>query len=552
VGYLIAILLVVVVLVAIIRLLIYILSGLVAVLAGIAHAVVGFFAAFGLRIVVTVVAIGLLWAGWWLISELCYLLWDRRAEQQWFKAIVPRIEAAMSPGNAYSVAGLRASPRAPGFGRRAEHRLTPPLPSFLQLLVDAGTQTPGWGDTDLAADKLGLANTAEPTLSFLSSPITRRSTRSAVRPQRRPEPEVPEGKGLNSLATHSQLRRVRELIGAGTRQSIGVRVLREDAAPSQQVRCVTGAGSLTRSLTSLASPLGQTQCHRHAVSSLHRVRPADRGRTVVTGSNGAQVGDRCRQYNLYTYNVTTPKLADLADRLRDRDVVAATRRLAADPQNPEARRALLNKLSPGGMRLGGPTSKVEITVMRGQTTRSASWLDGTVFFRDVSGGQIGDGNRQRNEFVHTVAPTKQVRELLAANPKLAKAVIDCTFPERGRGDAAKVGRELKSAVEGMHIEPHDGRVRSAHYDPPGPGETLQIRAYDGVSVGEQSRVWRTDDVNARLPSGFSSRSGVRRIAATTAREAPVRPAASSLDHGAFRQPTATSPSRATRGISALD
>ena len=240
---------------------------------------------------------------------------------------------------------------------------------------------------------------------------------------------------------------------------------------------------------------------------------------IVIGSRGAQVGSDNRQYNFYTYEVVTPKIEDLAKRLSDHDVAAAARGLAADPENAAARRALLDRLAPGGLGLGGPTTRLQITALGSGATRSGSWLDGTVIFRDVSGGQVGNGNVQRNEFVYVVTPSMSAREMLASDRDLAKALIDCAFPEQGRGDIAKLSERFASAVEGARISPADGRIRDRHYEQPEAGATLRIRAHDGVSVGDRSTIASESRVVAHGPPSAFARPVIERETARLTRAA---------------------------------
>lgn len=545
-GYLVGIVIVIVIVVELVRLIIFVLSGLVSAGAGMAHALAGFFAAFGLDIAMAIVAAGLLWGGFWLASELGYLLRDRRAERRWFQAIAPRIAAAMLPGSSYEISDLGAPPRPPRFGRGAEHRLTPPLPGFLGRLTEAGTQAAEEDEEDDAGLSAGSPDSAGMAGVLLPAPAIGYGIRRADWRYRVREPTAPASENLNSLPAGAQLSRIRELADVGTRVSFTAYVITEDAAAPERPQGQAAARPGTCNVTDVIYPAA----HPHQRTGQADAAPHARGRLIVVDSTGVQAGDHNRQYNFFTYQVVTPKIGSLADRLRDRDVVAATRRLAADPQDPAARRALLNKIAPGGLRLGGSTSTLDITVLRSHATRSGSWLDGIVFFRDVTGGQIGDHNTQRNEFVYVVAPTMQARELLAANRDLAKAVIDCAFPARGRRDPAEVARKLQSAVEGMRVEPDDGRTRSVRYDPPAAGETLRIQAHDGVSIGYHSTVSRKDTVVARPSRGRISWEDLGGLdAARPAVTAPGRPIAVSRDDDTDSRSAVTRPSRTPRGIS---
>jgi hypothetical protein len=481
-GYLIGAVLVIVLIILIVRLIVHVLAWTWHWLASVAHAIGhaasvtgGFLATVTPRIAIGVTAAGLLWLAAWLAAEVRYFLRDSRRERRWFEAIAPRIAVAMAPGGAYTVASLVAPPRSPALGRSADHPLTLPIPRSLQRLADRGTRAAGLSIAVPSASRPADDDASRPGSGGFAAGPSAMAQRVAPRAGRYPvapgsSQRIPAPESLNRLPTLAQLDRVRELVDAGARVSVSMRAVAEEVAgPDRKPGPADGPG---------------------------------KGRVIVKRSDGVLVGRDNRQYNFYTYKVVTPRLADLAKRLSDPDVVAAARRLGADPENAADRRALLAKLAPGGLPLGGPTSELHITALRARTTRSGSWLDGTVLFRDVSNGQIGNANTQRNEFIYAVAPNRSARELLASNRELAKALIDCAFPAHGRGDTAPLSRALTSVIERTPVVPGDGRIRSQHYDLPGAGQTLRIQAHDGVSVGPRSTVTRTDIVVAGPASGI--------------------------------------------------
>ena len=507
-GYIIGAVILIFVIVEVIRLIIHILTRIMqelgSVADGIAHAVaaaVSVLASVTPWIALAIAATGLLWAVCWLAAEVWYLVRDRRAEQEWFAAIGPRIALAMSPGGPHALANLVA-PRPPAFGRGADHLLTPPIPRPLQRLVDAGTRAAGLSP---APDAVPQPESDDDAVTMrVPSPVTRVRASRHRTTTRTPE-EGQASSALHGLRAFEQLDRVREFVEAGTYVSVSRRVIREPSGNRQRADDPVRASRMLqnqRSVEPRASLLGDGEgSHRDMVEEAAAER---KGRVIVDGSVGVQVGPGNRQLNLYTWEVVTPKIEDLAKRLNDGDVKKAAARLAANPADAAARRSLLNALAPGGLRLGGPTTRLRITALRAGPAHSGSWLNGTVLFRDVSHGQVGAGNTQRNNFVYAVAPDN-ARRILADHRDLAKALIDCAFPERGRGNFARLGRTFKSALEGTRVK-DDGRIRSEHYKFPAPGETLHIRAHDGVSVGPGSTITRHDEVIARPVSGIRARS----------------------------------------------
>jgi hypothetical protein len=510
VGYIIGAVILIFVIVEVIRLIIHILTRIMqelgSVADGIAHAAaaaVSVLASVAPWIALAIVATGLLWAACWLAAEVWYLVRDRRAEQEWFAAIGPRIALAMSPGGPYALANLVA-PRPPAFGRGADHPLTPPIPRPLQRLVDAGTRAAGLSP---APDAVPQPESADDAVTMrASSPVTRVRASRQRTTTRTPE----EGRAsvvLHGLRASEQLDRVREFVEAGTYVSVSRRVIREPSGNRQRADDPVRTSHMLqnqRRVEPKASLLGEGDGAGNHRDIFEEAAAERKGRVIVDGSVGVQVGSRNRQLNFYTWEVVTPKIEDLAKRLNDPDVRKAAARLAANPADAAARRSLLNALAPGGLRLGGPTTRLRVTALRAGPAHSGSWLNGTVLFRDVSHGQVGAGNTQRNNFVYAVAPDN-ARRILAGHRDLAKALIDCAFPERGRGNFARLGRTFKSALEGTRVK-DDGRIRSEHYKFPAPGETLHIRAHDGVSVGPGSTITRHDEVIARPVSGIRARS----------------------------------------------
>ena len=499
---------------------------------GIGHAVsesVAFLAWVTPRIAVAAALLGLLWMAWWLATEAWYVLRDKRAEQGWFDQIGPRIAMAMTPGEARTVVSLAAPPRSPAFGRGAAHPWTPPIPRSLQRLVDGTSRAAGLGTAQYSARQPLPSDDAAATAPSATPPSPARRKRHYPAKSRAQEHHVPAD--LNQLPTLAMLGRIRELVDAGSDASVSVRVIADVMADRERASDPPDKDHAVRD-SRLDPPrwLSRAQDERPGIGDAQLAADRGKGRVIVAGSRGVQVGSDNRMYILRTYEVVMPRIEDLAKRLSDHDVGAAVRKLAADPDNAAARRELLDRLGPGGLGLGGATTRLQITALRSGTTRSGSWLDGTVIFRDVSGGQVGDGNVQRNEFVYVVAPSMSAREMLASHRDLAKALIDCAFPVRGRGDVAELGKRLASAVEGARIEPADGRIRDRHYERPAAGTTLRINAHDGVSVGERSTIASKDRIIAERP-GVLARSAIEReIGARSARAARAqREAAATRD-----------------------
>jgi hypothetical protein len=503
VPYLIAAVILILLLIGIFRLLLYILHeivlGVTSALDGIGHGLVAaarFLVMAVPEIFEAVAAAGLLWVACWLVSETWYYWRDSRADQRWFEAIGPRIAVAMGSGGSRNVALLAVPPRPTAFGQGKEHPLTVPIPSVLQGLVDMLTHPSKLG-VELPAVTHGSGVPAgRPSVL---SPGARQEPRGAAHRKIPERLQAEAVENLNWLPVIAQLSRMRDLVDAGAYMSASVLVIAEEPASPGLAPGITREVRGTRDAPGAAFWASRPGRAAEDWLAKRQAEPAEiceQGRVVVRNSDGTQVGVDNKQYNFYTWEVATPRISSLAERLEDPDVAEVVGRLAHDPQDRKARRELLHRIAPGGLRLGGPTSMLRVSVLNARTTRSGSWLDGTVFFRDVSHGQIGDRNTQRNEFVYAVTPTASARELLADNPRLAKVLIDCAFPPRDQPDLTKLGREFRSVLEAAPLEPSDGRECSVHYEFPRPGTTLEIWAHDGVSVGSRSAISRTDRVTA--------------------------------------------------------
>jgi hypothetical protein len=500
---------------------------------GIGHAAsdsVAFLAWVTPRIAAAAVLLGLLWMAWWLATEAWYVLRDKRVEQGWFDQIGPRIAVAMALGEPCTLVSLTAPPRSPAFGRGAAHPWTPPIPRSLQRLVDAGGRAAGLSTAPYTARQPLRSDDAAGT-----APSSARRERHYPTRSRAQERHVPAD--LNHLLTLAKLGRIRELVDAGAHASASLRVIADVAADRERASDWSGKGQEIRDPRLDPPARGVSRAHEEqpSIGDARLAADGGKGRVIVDGSRAVQVGSDNRQYNFHTYEVVTPKIEDLAKRLRDHDVAAAARGLAADPENAAARRELLNRLAPGGLGLGGPTTRLQITALRSGATRSGSWLDGTVIFRHVSGGQAGNGNVQRNEFVYVVTPGTSARETLASNRDLAKALIDCAFPEHGRGDVAKLSERFASAVKGARIGSADGRIRDRHYEQPEAGATLRIRAHDGVSVGDRSTIASESRVVAQGPPSVFARSAIERETARLTRAARAEREAAEIrrDHASW-------------------
>jgi hypothetical protein len=217
-----------------------------------------------------------------------------------------------------------------------------------------------------------------------------------------------------------------------------------------------------------------------------------RGQIEAFGVRGLQLGDGNLQENFYIWAVKMPPI-DLAERLESADVRSAVRALAADPTDRAARQDLVDKIAPEPLLGGARITELQVSQVGGPGISSRWPLFGTLFMRELSGVLVGDGNIQRNEFTYAVAPTADAAGLLRANPKLAKALIDCAFPEEGSSDDATLNAALRDALEHADIR-DDGKTRSEQHPMPAPGKVLRLRNIDGVSVGSGSTVRRIDEI----------------------------------------------------------
>ncbi len=238
-----------------------------------------------------------------------------------------------------------------------------------------------------------------------------------------------------------------------------------------------------------------------------RVRVVRRGllceAVLIVGCRGVQVGDHNEQYNQYTYRLRTPHL-DFAPVLRRADVRERLAALALDPENPDKRAAVMEKL--GARTWSVRRDAVELRAVRredgGRSVPRASAVpppvgagrgQSFVFIRHCRDVQVGEHRRQYNDFAY-VCPRPRVdeRQLLRESPGLREALVDVVT---GRATADALSDEIHRAF------------RAASFAPPPhpPQRSGTLQGYDGVTVGRGSRA--IDE--ARLTAELNGRRLVR-------------------------------------------
>jgi hypothetical protein len=186
-------------------------------------------------------------------------------------------------------------------------------------------------------------------------------------------------------------------------------------------------------------------------------------------------------------NLQVNKFVVRADTTRDyfeevlRRIEPSLRELADAPDDERLRASVVRQLQhPGIFAQWAPG---HLRVVRDDRS---GLFSGLLLF-DVQGLQVGDHNRQHNQYYYS-ADTPAAGELLRGNPRLARALVDYACPRSAsEADRGIVQDELREALEQARIVWDPSRQRGVQHQPPGPGTILRLRRVDGVSVGVGSR-----------------------------------------------------------------
>lgn len=198
---------------------------------------------------------------------------------------------------------------------------------------------------------------------------------------------------------------------------------------------------------------------------------------------GLQIGTGNEQFNTYEYEVERPNI-DFATVLSRADVREALKALSADPDNSDLQRNADRSLASGPMFREQPKLCVEQSEM--SSDQQARVFDAFIFVENCTGVQVGDDATQKNRFLYVVAPTLDAAQLLADDPSVRSAIIDCVCSTNEDGSEDVLKDELAAALEAAVLNSPDIRTAGDSISLPTHGR-VDIANKDGVQVGRQGQ-----------------------------------------------------------------
>jgi len=209
----------------------------------------------------------------------------------------------------------------------------------------------------------------------------------------------------------------------------------------------------------------------------------DRGRVVLVGVQGAQVGENNTQVNVFVREVENPEI-DFEALTRHPAVATTLAELASDPTNDEARQAAIDALSQVRQPATDWTTAYASTGSA-VTGAGAPRLDGTVAVVRSRSIQVGDHQYQENTILHTVSP-EIAATLLLGNSDVVNGFIDVACTPGDAGATAAFERAINSTlVSDLANSSASRRGHGSAHRPPAAGRTLRITNAAAVSVGKR-------------------------------------------------------------------
>jgi hypothetical protein len=224
-----------------------------------------------------------------------------------------------------------------------------------------------------------------------------------------------------------------------------------------------------------------------------------RTRIAIIDSHGVQVGHGNRQINVYHYSVEGVSV-DLSSVTTRTCVLAAVARYAKD-RTPGNRDAAVQALGGSWWQFDGravvdPSQwKVHFARPRGgHEDLTIDQLDGTIVIDSCSGVQIGDYNRQRNDFEYKVFHPDVNVERLLASVDFAGAVLDTMVD----GPSLRTEHLMGDRLDDLIVE-----ARLPEIPTSGEHDDLIFTGYDGISVGTGVRRTDRSTVTVEGPASVS-------------------------------------------------
>jgi hypothetical protein len=158
--------------------------------------------------------------------------------------------------------------------------------------------------------------------------------------------------------------------------------------------------------------------------------------------------------------------------------------LSKDPDSFDLQRKADRLLASGPLFRKQAELRVESSEMNSEQQRSV--FDAFLFVDNSEGVQVGDHATQRNQFLYVVAPTLDAAQLLADDPSVRCAIIDCICSPDEAGAGALLRDELAAALEWAVLSCPDIRTAGDLVRLPTRGR-VEIDGGDGVSIGKKGQ-----------------------------------------------------------------
>jgi hypothetical protein len=271
-----------------------------------------------------------------------------------------------------------------------------------------------------------------------------------------------------ALAAEAKARAAQRELRAAQQSARGVvegRAAREEPRPPASVTVTAGAGPGFEA----------------------RSGPDERGRVVVSGRRGVQVGEKTLQTDHCEFELTEMDV-DIVEALLRPRVRRALTALAADPWNPSRRRDADAALSVRSWFAAAPSLEAQSRPPLSARTSSSSFLGDWLIVRDSAGVQTGNNTRQSTFFLFAARGRADAGPLLHREGELRAAVIDHVLGVTGAEFHAELRAALGNALSsGELLEALPEKDLPVQLSFPCPGNTLVVHDRRGVTIGRRHR-----------------------------------------------------------------
>jgi hypothetical protein len=244
------------------------------------------------------------------------------------------------------------------------------------------------------------------------------------------------------------------------------------------VEVVTDSEGLARTWWPARTATKPGPRERHGTST-----EPDRGRVVLMGVTGAQLGEGNHQLTVFVREVKDPQI-DFEKLTKNPDVATKLADLSADPTDADARQAAVDALT-SVQRQATDWTTVYSGTGSAILGSGAPKLDGTVAIARSRSVQVGDYNYQENSIQHTVS-LRIAANVLLQNPDVVNGLIDIACAPGDADAMARFQRAINGTIESdLANSAVSRRGHGTVHRPPKAGKTLRISNMAAVSVGKR-------------------------------------------------------------------